>query len=295
MFDFLRAIFRSTADKEQEQLSAYLDNALSPAERRQFEQMLQDNAELQAALTSMRLLKANLRQLPRRRAPRSFALSAAVHGRRRPQTAVRLYPVLRAATVLSAFFLVLAVVMSLLTPGGQQATMMADSAVELESVALMEAAEPVEPRALAVPEAATAETEEEMVAGLMAVDVEEGVTVLTESDVEPKVEETEAAAARQPAAPEPEAAPVEESAEEMPTGGVDSAAAPPIAAELTAAPLILVTPTIYAPLVVEPTPTPMPLVITPPARTPWQIIQIVFGASFLVLLAVTLYLRRRLL
>ena len=133
MFDFLRAIFRSPADKEQEQLSAYLDNALSPAERRQFEQMLQDNAELQAALTSLRLLKANLRQLPRHRAPRSFALSAAVHGRRRSQTAVRLYPILRAATVLSAFFLVLAVVMSLLTPGGQQAATMADSAVELES------------------------------------------------------------------------------------------------------------------------------------------------------------------
>jgi anti-sigma factor RsiW len=295
MFDFLRAVFRSTADKEQEQLSAYLDNALSPVERRQFEQKLQDNAELQAALTSLRLLKANLRQLPRHRAPRSFALSAAVHGRRRPQMAVQLYPMLRAATVLSAFFLVLAVVMSLLTPGDQQAATMADSAVELESLALMEAAEPAEPRALAVPEAATAEAEEEMVAGLMAVDVEEGVMVAAESDVEPKVEETEAAAVRRPAAPETGAAPVEEPVGEMPTGGVDSEAAPPIAAELTAAPLPLVTPTIYAPLIVEPTPMPMPLVITPPARIPWQIIQTVFGASFLVLLAVTLYLRRRLL
>jgi hypothetical protein len=288
MFDYLRAFFRSKADEEQEQLNAYLDNALPPEERRQFELLLQNNAELQAALASLRLLKASLAQLPRHRAPRSFALSAAVHGRRRSQTAVRLYPVLRAATALSAFFLVLAVVLNLLTPTSQQAVMMADSAMETESVALMEAAEP---RALAVPEVAVTEAEEELVMGMMVVETEESELTTVEADVATRVQATAEAGAPLPAAPDPEAAP----GEDMPSGGVDREAASPIAAELTAAPPLLVTPATQTALVVEPTPTPMPIVTTPLTRTPWQFVQIVFGATFLLLLAVTLYLRRRLL
>jgi hypothetical protein len=59
--------------KDLELLSSYLDRALGPAEMRRLEQRLQADPELRAALEALRATRDMLRQLPRRRAPRSFA------------------------------------------------------------------------------------------------------------------------------------------------------------------------------------------------------------------------------
>lgn len=64
-------------DRDYELLSAYLDGALSPAERSQLEQRLQDDAALRRELTALRQTVALLRDLPPLRAPRDFTLTRA--------------------------------------------------------------------------------------------------------------------------------------------------------------------------------------------------------------------------
>ncbi|RMH01464.1 MAG: hypothetical protein D6706_01865 [Chloroflexi bacterium] len=108
MLDFLRQLRKSAEERRQEQLHAYLDDALSPRERQQFEQLLAQDAELQALVAQHRRLKQQLRELPRRPVPRNFTLDPAVYGRPARQPLVQLYPVLRMGTVLTAFFFVIA-------------------------------------------------------------------------------------------------------------------------------------------------------------------------------------------
>lgn len=105
MFDFLRDR-GSTADKRREALSAYLDNALTAAERERLEGLMARDAALRDEMERMRLLKLQMRAMPRRRVPRSFALDPARYGRPRTQPARQIYPVLRGATALTAFFLI---------------------------------------------------------------------------------------------------------------------------------------------------------------------------------------------
>lgn len=64
--------------QELEQLSAYLDDELSPAERRQLETRLQQDPALAEELESLRQTVALVQQLPIRKAPRSFALTPAM-------------------------------------------------------------------------------------------------------------------------------------------------------------------------------------------------------------------------
>ena len=295
MQQFLRALFRPKVDERQERLNAYLDNALPPDERRQFEQTLADDPALQATLDHFRLLKLNLSRLPRHRAPRSFALSAAVHGRRRPKPAAQMYPFLRGAVALTAFFLVLAVVMDLLTAGaGQMSMSAADSAMEGEAIALMEAPL-VEPRMMPAPEIAPGEVEPEAAMSAMAVEEETAAADDAAFD-EPLATLTpdKTAEARRPSAPVTEP-PAPEIPAEQPSGGVDAEAAPPIAPEQTAA---APTATLFAPLAppleATPWPTMLPELTAPASRNPWRTIQFALGASLITLLAVTLYLRRRL-
>ena len=67
-----------------EQLSAYLDNQVTAAERTRTETHLRDCATCQAELHSLRQTVTLLRALPRVRAPRAFTLSEAQVGIRRP-------------------------------------------------------------------------------------------------------------------------------------------------------------------------------------------------------------------
>lgn len=106
MFDFLRDRGSTAADKRREALSAYLDNALTAAERERLEGLMARDATLRDEMEGMRLLKLQMRAMPRRRVPRSFALDPALYGRPQAQPARQLYPILRGATALTAFFLI---------------------------------------------------------------------------------------------------------------------------------------------------------------------------------------------
>lgn len=106
MFDFLRKGGSTTGEKGQEMLDAYLDNALTPAERQRLESEMNRDPALRARLEQMRLLKLQMRAMPRRRVPRSFALDPALYGRPKAQPLMQLYPVLRGATALTAVVLI---------------------------------------------------------------------------------------------------------------------------------------------------------------------------------------------
>lgn len=109
MFDFLRNRGSTAGEEGQEMLSAYLDNALTPAERQRLENALDRDPALRVQLEQMRLLKLQMRAMPRRRVPRSFALDPALYGRPKAQPMMQLYPVLRGATALTAFLLIFVV------------------------------------------------------------------------------------------------------------------------------------------------------------------------------------------
>jgi hypothetical protein len=68
-------IERGISTKELFQVSAYIDGALSPKEQRTFEAHLASSATLQEELLEYKRLKAALRSLPQKTAPRNFTLS----------------------------------------------------------------------------------------------------------------------------------------------------------------------------------------------------------------------------
>ncbi len=120
MFDFLRNLRKSEEEKRQEALSAYLDGALTPAEKTRFEQLLAADEALRASLEEQRLIKASLGRLPRMRAPRNFTLDPARYGRPAPGTAERLYPIMSVATAVVAILFVAALVLDLTPVGGNR-------------------------------------------------------------------------------------------------------------------------------------------------------------------------------
>lgn len=85
--------------RDLENLSAYLDGALSERERRRLETRLSTESALRTALDELRAVRAVLRQLPSRRAPRNFTLTPQQAGVR--HTIPRAVPVLRLASALA--------------------------------------------------------------------------------------------------------------------------------------------------------------------------------------------------
>lgn len=158
MFDFFRTAGQSADEKRHEALNAYLDDALSPRERQVLEADLQRNAVLRAELEQLRLVRQELRALPRRRVPRSFSLDPALYGPPKAQRSQQLYPLLRGATALTALLFVFVLGLSLLNVniGGEQAPIeavtMADEAMVAEAEPTGAAAE----LALEAPQAAEA-------------------------------------------------------------------------------------------------------------------------------------------
>ena len=147
MFDFLRNLTKSAKEKQQEMLNAYLDETLTPAQRQRFEQELAQDSDLRSGLRQVRILKQQLRQLPRRPIPRSFQLDPAVFGRPQRQPLFQLYPAMRLATALTAFFFFLAVATDLfmeqggvgsLSAPGQDVAMVAEEAAEAPAMLTVE-------------------------------------------------------------------------------------------------------------------------------------------------------------
>ncbi len=106
------------SEQDFERLSAYVDNALSAAEKSALEARLQREPELKAALRDLRLQTRALRDLPRLKPPRNFTLSARqAQALRpaRPSLVASLFPALRLATALSALAFVAVLAASFLT------------------------------------------------------------------------------------------------------------------------------------------------------------------------------------
>jgi hypothetical protein len=93
-----------------DQLSAYIDNQLSPAEKARLEARLEREPDLQTTLADLRLTRRMLRSLPTLKPPRNFTLSRA-HAQVAARPRFQLFPALRLATALAglAFVFVLAV------------------------------------------------------------------------------------------------------------------------------------------------------------------------------------------
>ncbi len=90
--------------RETEQLSAYLDGRLGVAESTRLEARLASQPDLRATLEDLRLARRLLGRMPRRVAPRNFALSAQMAEFRAPLPAA--VPVLRYASVLASALLI---------------------------------------------------------------------------------------------------------------------------------------------------------------------------------------------
>ncbi len=121
--------------KDLELLSSYLDSALGPAEMRRLEQRLQADPELRAALEALRATRDVLRQLPRRRAPRSFVLSPRQVAQRPPLP--RFYPLLQWSTVLTVFLVAILLSLPLILP---QPSLTASIAAPAETATVLEVA-----------------------------------------------------------------------------------------------------------------------------------------------------------
>lgn len=157
MFDFWRDRGSTAEDRNLEALGAYLDNALTPAERERLEARLARDAGLRAELEQLRLMKLQLRAMPRRRAPRSFALDPALYARPKAQPLLQLYPVLRGATALTALLLIFTLALGAFRGQFSAGSGAPETAAVFTELAVEEAAAPAaeELESLAVEEPAT--------------------------------------------------------------------------------------------------------------------------------------------
>jgi len=215
MFDFLRDLTKSAEEKHQERVHAYLDDALTPRQRQQFEQEMAQDSGLQAEIDHLRLLKQQLRQLPGRPVPRSFTLDPALYGRPARQPLFQFYPVLQGATVLTALFFMVTLSLSLISQPESASAPVASAPQALEAPEAETVEEPMreEPAAeLFVEESAA---EEAASAPAVADEAAAATQVVEEETVEDLVEE----AAEEETVEEEEAPAGAEAGEAVVSGG----------------------------------------------------------------------------
>jgi hypothetical protein len=276
MFDFWRNLTKSKAEKERELLHAYVDNALSPAERVRFEARLAENADLQAEVESLRQVKQMMAAVPRRRVPRNFTLDPAKYGRPAPHPLLQAQPALRLATVLTAVIFIIVLALDWGVPGMPPAGVfepqivedvalmerefaITEDMAEMEEVGIME----VEPAEEPLPAAEMAPLVTETTATAESID---GETVITETMVE-----------------DAPAAPLEPGAEAV----TEMATSTPTAAEVEETAVAAAIPTVAATPVTAPEPD-----HRPPPLTGLQWLQL--GLAFLLgLFILLLFLARR--
>ena len=100
--------------RDAEMLSAYLDGQLSPADARRLQGRLTSEPDLKAALDDMRVAPRLVGKLPKRRAPRNFALTRQMRGVRAPEP--RAVPGLRFASLVAAALLLTSFAVNGLAP-----------------------------------------------------------------------------------------------------------------------------------------------------------------------------------
>jgi anti-sigma factor RsiW len=102
--------------RDLEILSAYLDGQLSPPDSADLESRLKSDESLRRLMDDLRLARGLLRQLPQRRAPRSFTLKPTNPKLRVPQP--RAYPALRLAGVLASLLFLASFAVNALSSAG---------------------------------------------------------------------------------------------------------------------------------------------------------------------------------
>lgn len=289
MFNFLGDRGSTGEDKRRETLNAYLDNVLAPAERDRLEGQLARDANLRTELEQLRVVKLQLRAMPRRRVPRSFALDPALYGRPKAQPLLQLYPVLRGATAMTAFLLIFVVALGIFSGqfGGvgapAPAAEVAVSQVE-EEAAPAESAEVPAPLLATEPAAEERAAEEGAAAGTTTeLAAPEAITEdLTITGAYPPVEST-AAAESADSVPVPEGElQLDNTADVEPTA---TTIAPEIPTEVAA---------FEEPVAEQPAPEQdAPLANERSTIDLLRVVQIALGAAFLLLFILWLLARRR--
>lgn len=104
MLDFFRNLLQSKAERQAEQLTAYLDQKLTPAERQAFEHHLKQDPTLASQSRQQANIKAAMGQLPRHPVPHNFILDPTRYAKTKPVW--NPYPVLRTATAVMAILFV---------------------------------------------------------------------------------------------------------------------------------------------------------------------------------------------
>lgn len=117
MLDYLRNAGQSAEEKRYEAISAYVDGALTAAERTRFEAELATDATLRADVERLQIVRQQLRAMPHRRVPRSYSLDPAMFGAPKAQPLMQLYPVLRGVTAATAFVFAIVLGLGLLQGG----------------------------------------------------------------------------------------------------------------------------------------------------------------------------------
>ena len=98
---------KKISTRDWQALSTYLDGQLAPKQRKRMEARLKQEPALQDALDGLRHTRAIIRNQPKLRAPRNFALTPQMAGLYARQRRQSVYPVLRLASVLAMIFFVI--------------------------------------------------------------------------------------------------------------------------------------------------------------------------------------------
>ena len=269
MRNIIRHLTKSKAEKQAELISAYVDRALPARAQQQFEQALAHDAGLQEAVRQQRAIQAALRQLPRQRAPRSFALDPALYGRAQMPPVWQPFPILRAATALAMLLLVavLAFDLGVARPGSLPQPDMAVTQVEVESFAAEPAEEAAMAPAAAEEPAAEQPASEEPAAEQLAIQEEGGELIATVPTA--ATEEALASAAESANAAEDQATATDSAGEAAPSqGALESEAVEGAENSLGMARILTeTTATAAAVPTLESAPPPMPTAAIPPAAT----------------------------
>lgn len=226
MFDFLRDRGSTAEEKRLEVLGAYLDDALTAAERVHLEGQLAADASMREELERLRVFKMQMRAMPRRRVPRSFALDPSLYARPKRQPLMQLYPVLRGATALTAFFLIFTLALGVFR--GQFAGGVAGPAPQAATAGVVEEEAAAFSVAESAPQVATVVTNEEArVMATSAPEMEAAPADLAAPAVITEAESAELSAPAEGAA----AVEAEPAQTEMPETGLGAAAVPEEAAD----------------------------------------------------------------
>ena len=106
MFDWIRNWRVTEEERQQAEISAYVDGLMSPTEQAQFEETMVVNSTLHQSVRQQQAIKQALRQLPAIPAPRNFTLTSEMVSQTQPTASWFRKPMLQTGLALAAFILI---------------------------------------------------------------------------------------------------------------------------------------------------------------------------------------------